>query len=84
MSFKKTLEDAAARAKMLPQQPNDVLLELYGLYKQATQGDVAGDAPGLFDFVAKAKYEAWSARKGMSQDAAAQAYVDLVDRLSNA
>jgi acyl-CoA-binding protein len=82
MSFKEALDDAASRAKNLPKQPNEVLLELYGLYKQATQGDVTGDSPGLFDFVAKAKYEAWSGRKGMSQEEAAHAYVALVDRLS--
>ena len=59
------LEDAATRAKSLPKQENEVLLELYGLYKQANQGDVSGEPPGMFDFVASAKYQAWSSRRGM-------------------
>jgi acyl-CoA-binding protein len=81
MATQADFEAAAERAKGLPKQPNDVLLELYSLYKQATDGDVAGDKPGMFDFVGRAKYEAWETRKGMSQEDARQAYIDLVDRL---
>jgi len=76
-------ETAVARAKELPHQPNDRLLELYGLYKQATAGDVTGDRPGMFDFKGAAKYDAWERRRGMTEDEARQAYVDLVDRLAS-
>lgn len=31
-------------------------LELYGLYKQATEGDNATKAPGLLDFVGRSKW----------------------------
>ena len=57
---------------------NDTMLKLYALYKQATKGDVAGDPPGGFDFVARAKFDAWSAVKGTSAKDAMQQYVDLV------
>jgi acyl-CoA-binding protein len=83
-NLRQKLEDAATRAKSLPKQDNEVLLELYGLYKQANLGDVTGEAPGMFDFVANAKYQAWSSRQGMSQAAAVDAYIELVDRLSGA
>jgi acyl-CoA-binding protein len=84
MDLMEELEQAAERAKQLPTKPdNDVLLKLYGLYKQATEGDVSGDKPGMFDFVAKAKYEAWEARQGMSTEEAVRAYVDLVERLED-
>lgn len=73
---------AIERAKGLPRQPNERLLELYALYKQATVGDVAGDRPGGFDFVGAAKYDAWERRCGMTTDQAKQAYVELVDRLA--
>lgn len=73
---------AVERSRELPSQPNEVLLELYGLYKQATQGDVAGDPPGMFDFAGRAKHQSWSDRKGMAAEEAMQAYVDLVDRLA--
>ena len=39
--LKKQFEAAAADSKNLPERPsNDVLLQLYALYKQATDGDV--------------------------------------------
>jgi len=81
MSLQTDFEQATVRAKSLPEQSNDVLLQLYALYKQATAGDVQGDEPGMFDFVGKAKYDAWAARRGMGKDAAMQAYVELVDKL---
>jgi len=74
-------ESAAERAKELPHQPNDVLLDLYGLFKQATTGDVTGEKPGMFDFKGAAKYDAWEKRRGMTKGQAMQAYIDLVDRL---
>jgi len=81
-----TLEEqfatAQADVQKLDERPdNDTLLELYSFYKQATEGDVAGDKPGAFDFKARAKYEAWEARKGMKQEVAMKAYVRLVEHL---
>ena len=77
----KEFDDALARVKTLPDQPPEVLLELYGLYKQATAGDVAGKRPGMLDFKGRAKYDAWASRKGMSSDQAMDEYVAVVDRL---
>jgi len=79
-----SFEQAGSAAKSLPSKPdNDTLLQLYALYKQGSSGDVAGDKPGFFDFVATAKYEAWERFKGLSQDAAKQQYIDLVQKLSD-
>ncbi|GAB4423229.1 MAG: acyl-CoA-binding protein [Bacteroidia bacterium] len=73
---------AQARIKTRTRRPaNDDLLDLYGLYKQATEGDIHGEPPGVFDFVAKAKYNAWESRRGMSGEEAMQRYIDLVDRI---
>jgi len=82
MGIQAEFDDAVARSKGLPGQSNETLLELYGLFKQATQGDVTGDRPGMFDFKGAAKYDAWSTRQGMSRDEAMQAYVDLVNSLA--
>ncbi len=82
MDHKEAFEAATGRAKELPHQPNDALLELYGLFKQSTEGDVPGEKPGMFDFVGVAKYEAWESRRGMTADEAMQAYVELVDKLA--
>jgi len=79
---REAFDAAVERSRQLPHQPNDVLLELYGLFKQATEGDVAGEKPGMFDFKGAAKYDAWESRRGMTKDEAMQGYVELVDRLA--
>ena len=70
--------DGQARIKPVTGLGNDTMLELYALYKQATAGDVTGPRPGIMDLRGRAKYDAWAKRKGMTRDAAMQAYVDLV------
>ncbi|KAK7195072.1 Acyl CoA binding protein [Novymonas esmeraldas] len=50
-------------------------LEFYSLYKQATEGDVKGSQPWAVQIEARAKWDAWNGRKGMSSDAAKAAYV---------
>jgi len=73
---------AVSKSKELTKRPsNEELLELYALFKQATDGDVTGERPGGFDFKAIAKHDAWSAKKGKSKDQAMQEYVELVKNL---
>lgn len=75
-------EAAQARVKKLSKTPaSDELLELYALFKQGTQGDISGPRPSMMDFKGRAKFDAWAGKKGMGREAAAQAYVALVDRL---
>lgn len=72
--------DAQARIKPVTGLGNDTMLELYALYKQATAGDASGDRPGMLDVRGRAKYDAWARRKGMTKDAAMQAYIELVGK----
>ncbi|MDP3514337.1 MAG: acyl-CoA-binding protein [Sulfuritalea sp.] len=82
--LKKQFEAALADSKKLSERPsNDVLLQLYALYKQATEGDVEGKRPGFTDMVGCAKYDAWAVVKGTSTDDAMQRYVDLVTSLKD-
>lgn len=82
MALDDDFASAKTRVEKLRQTPaSDELLELYSLYKQATGGDVTGSRPGMLDFKGRAKYDAWATRRGMSKDAAKQAYVDAVARL---
>ena len=75
-------EAAEANSKLLPEKPdNPTLLKIYGLYKQATLGDNAEKKPSFSDFVARAKWDAWTANKGLSADEAKQKYVDLIESL---
>jgi diazepam-binding inhibitor (GABA receptor modulator, acyl-CoA-binding protein) len=52
--FEKAAQDVKRRTHLA----NDVLLELYGLYKQATCGDNTSDKPGVFDMRGRAKWNA--------------------------
>jgi carboxylesterase len=85
MTLSERFEDAQRRARTLPAAPpTETLLELYALYKQGQEGDVSGKRPGMLDIKGRAKYDAWSARHGMTREAAMEAYVVLVDRLAGA
>jgi len=86
MDLLQQFEAAATASKTLSQKPdNETLLQLYALYKQGTEGDVNIDPPSNpFDFVAKAKYEAWQKLKGKSKEEARQEYIALVNRLKGA
>lgn len=82
MADEKEFQAAVDRVQKLPKRPgNDALLELYGLFKQATSGDVSGKRPGMLDVKGRAKFDAWASRKGMSADDARAAYVKVVERL---
>lgn len=85
MDLKALFEQAVADSKTLSDRPsNDTLLQLYSLYKQATEGDVNVDPPANpFDFVSKAKFEAWAGLKGKTKESAMQEYVDLIGKLKN-
>jgi diazepam-binding inhibitor (GABA receptor modulator, acyl-CoA-binding protein) len=85
MELKAQFEQAAAESKNLSEKPsNDTLLQLYSLYKQSTEGDVNTEPPSNpFDFVSKAKYEAWSALKGTSKETAMNNYITLVNNLKS-
>ncbi|HLT73222.1 MAG TPA: acyl-CoA-binding protein [Cyclobacteriaceae bacterium] len=82
MGLKEEFEMAVVDSRTLTRRPdNESLLQLYALYKQATEGDVTGERPGGFDFKAIAKYDAWMEKKSLSQEDAMREYVALVGRL---
>jgi len=85
MELLQQFENAVSESKTLSERPsNDTLLQLYSLYKQASEGDVNTEVPSNpFDFIAKAKYEAWESLKGTSKEKAMQDYIDLVKKLSS-
>lgn len=75
-------QSAQGRSKQLTKRPsNEELLDLYALFKQATDGEAIGDRPGGFDFKAIAKFDAWAAKKGKTKEIAMLEYVDLVEKL---
>ena len=85
MELKEQFEQAAAESKTLAAKPsNETLLQLYSLYKQGSIGDVDTDPPANpFDFVGKAKYEAWASLKGKTTSDAMAEYIEVVKKLKN-
>jgi len=82
MELKDNFDKAVIESKEISKRPdNETLLQLYSLYKQATEGDVNGEKPAMFDFVAQAKYNAWTSLKDTSADVAMQQYITLVEKL---
>lgn len=82
MEAKQLFEEAVMKSRSLPNQSNENLLKLYGLYKQATEGDVNIEKPGnFFDIAGMAKFNAWEELKGLSKENAMQQYVNLVNTL---
>jgi len=83
MELKEQFEKAVADSKNLSEKPgNQTLLQLYALYKQASVGDLNTEPPANpFDFVAKAKYNAWEELKGKTTTQAMNEYINLVKNL---
>ncbi len=82
MDLQVAFEQALTKSKQITKQPStEQLLRLYALYKQATEGNVTGTRPSMFDFKGQAKYDAWAKENGSTQDEAKQKYADLVESL---
>ena len=82
MALAEDFSAAQTRVKQLSRTPaSDELLELYAYYKQATSGDASGERPGMLDFKGRAKFDAWSTRKGLGKEQAMAAYVSFVEKL---
>ncbi|HYO94408.1 MAG TPA: acyl-CoA-binding protein [Polyangiaceae bacterium] len=82
MALEDDFKTAQNEAQSFTARPSTTeLLELYSLFKQATLGDAQGTRPGIFDLKGRAKYDAWSARRGTSKEAAMARYVALVAEL---
>ncbi|HMU97408.1 MAG TPA: acyl-CoA-binding protein [Chitinophagales bacterium] len=82
MSLQEKFQQAQIDVKTLTKRPTDEqLLNLYALFKQATDGDNTTSKPGMFDIKGQFKWKTWNEKKGMSKDEAMQNYIDLVTKL---
>ena len=60
---------------------NDMLLKLYGYYKQGTVGDCNIECPSFWQVKEKAKWEAWEQHKGMKKTHGMKKYIKLVEKI---
>ena len=82
MNLDDEFKSATERSTQLSKRPpNDVLLELYSLYKQANEGDIEGDRPGFADLEGRAKYDSWKKLVGKPKENAKREYIILVEKL---
>ena len=78
MNFKRLSE----QVNTLKKDPgNEVKLKMYALFKQATIGTNTTPKSGALNFVAKAKWDAWSGLKDLTSADAMKQYVDIVEKL---
>lgn len=60
---------------------NDVQLQLYGLYKIATEGPCSTPQPSPLKMTARAKWQAWQKLGAMPPEEAMQKYIEIVTEL---
>ena len=81
-SIEEQFEEAQILLKSLTERPsNQELLSIYGLFKQATEGDNNTKKPGIFDMKGQFKWQAWKDLEGTCVEEACKKYVDLVNEL---
>ncbi|KAJ0180294.1 hypothetical protein K1T71_003698 [Dendrolimus kikuchii] len=82
MSLEENFKTVADKVRNWKTKPSDdENLALYSLYKQAVFGDVNISEPS--GIVEKAKFKAWTKRKGMSQDDARTQYIEMAEKLQS-
>lgn len=82
MSNSQEFLTATETVKKLTQTPNnDELKKLYGLYKQAVNGDCNIEKPSMLAFKEKAKWDSWVLNKGMNKYDSEVNYITYVNQL---
>ena len=56
--------NACENSKRIPNLQDDQRLQLYGLYKQGTVGNINTSRPMMLDLVGGAKWDAWKSFEG--------------------
>ncbi len=75
-------QKAATSVNSLTERPTDKqLLQLYGLYKQATVGDCNTTKPSFINIKESSKWNSWTERKGLSKEDAMKKYVNVVNQI---
>ncbi|KIZ04729.1 Putative acyl-CoA-binding protein [Monoraphidium neglectum] len=76
MGLEEDFQAAAAEIKPVHGVSWEEMLEMYGLYKQATIGDNNTSKPGILDPKGRKKWDAWESKKGLSKEEAMTKYIE--------
>jgi len=63
------------------QPSNEMKLQFYAYYKQATQGPCKADRPGFWDIVARAKHDAWAGLGDLNRSTAMEKYIEKLKQI---
>jgi acyl-CoA-binding protein len=83
MDLDSAFSEASETVKEFVNIDTTTMLRLYGLYKQATLGTCNISKPGIFNYTARQKWEAWNALGTTSLNDAKSQYIELVDSLAS-
>ncbi|CAA0813035.1 Acyl-CoA-binding domain-containing protein 2 [Striga hermonthica] len=72
---------ATAADRAAAKVSNDIQLQLYGLYKIATEGPCSAPQPSALKMTARAKWQAWQKLGTMPPEEAMEQYIDIVTEL---
>ncbi|PSS32982.1 Acyl-CoA-binding domain-containing protein [Actinidia chinensis var. chinensis] len=72
---------AASSDRLSHKVSNDVKLQLYGLYKIATEGPCSAPQPSALKITARAKWQAWQKLGAMPPEEAMLKYISIVTEL---
>jgi len=86
--LKQRFEQAVEQVRNAPadgdfKPSNDYKLKMYGLYRQATDGDVTGKKPSMLNPINRMKWQAWKDMEGTSADTAMEQYIAEVDKVAS-
>lgn len=81
-SIDEKFKQAVENVKDLPKRPdNETLLQLYGLYKQVTIGNINIAQPWAIQVEKRAKWDSWKLFENMDKSKAMARYVEIVENL---
>ena len=83
-SIDEKFKQAVLDVKTLSNRPdNETLLQLYGLYKQVTIGNINIAQPWAIQIEKRAKWDSWKLFENMDKTKAMARYVEIVENLIN-
>lgn len=76
--------DHATRVKQIKNTPsNEILLELYSLYKQSTVGNCNTPEPWFYEPENQLKWNAWNARQDQTKEDCMKLYIKKAEEVIN-
>ena len=84
MTLEERFNIAAYLVRGILNRINDTLLvQLYGYFKQAREGNIAFSRPSILNMRGRKMWDAWKSKENMSKENAMEKYVEIVYGLTN-